>query len=131
MKLRRGIVFVLLLAACAGVTARQKVLFPVAAKVYKHIQPLIERGVQAGLTSGALTEDAAAAIRAEAKALESALDARDVDALKNVDYAVVLKNAAVGLKDAVESGDFSQAVAESVAKQLQNLLDALNKLIER
>ena len=76
----------LISSACAGLTARQEILIPSMEIAWVNVSRDCERGIQLALDSEDITPVQAAGLRSEIIAMDSALQARDILKVADVNW---------------------------------------------
>ncbi len=120
-----------LLAACAGVRARDDALLPIARNVYENVRADISRGIADAVKDDDLTAGAAAHLEVLADRLGEILDSGDRSLLRVFPWATLEGYAVRGVRDMIDDGDVSEGVAIVLLQRIVNFREVLAELGNR
>jgi hypothetical protein len=118
----------LMLAGCAGITVRDTVLLPVVAQVYENVYPSIILGLEAGMNSGEISPEKAAALMFEADKLRDALRMGAREGIIEIDWVALEPWAKRGVQSLIDNGTISPMIATPLLQRIVNFRQALEQL---
>lgn len=122
---------VLLLAACAGVRARDDALLPIAKNVYQNVRTDISRGIADAVEDDDLTAGAAAHVEVLADRLGEILDSGNRSLLASFPWPTLEAYAVRGVQDMIDDGEVSEGVAIVLLQRIVNFREVLAELGNR
>ena len=118
-----------LVAGCVGTQVRDEVLLPLAGEIYGAILPDIERGLASAVGKGEISEDAAQALVLAARAMKDAISNGDLAGLAGAPWDQLQIWAIRGIDEAVEEGEISLGVSQSLKQRVLNFGDLLHRIL--
>lgn len=119
---------ILLIAACAGVKARETVLMPAMAQAWSTpLMKQVEAAAVAGLPEGVDP----AAVREKAAAMQIALDSGDRYAVNSGDWAMLRSAALAGIQARVKAGEIGPGVGLSLVETVRQFDQRMTQLLAR
>lgn len=119
---------VLLLAACAGVKARETVLMPAMAQAWSTV---LAKHVEAAAAAGQPEGSNPATVREQAAAMQAALDSGDRYAVFSVDWATLRVAALAGVQVRVSANEIGPGVGLSIVETVRQFDQRMTQLLAR
>jgi hypothetical protein len=119
-----AILVLLVLTACAGLTARQEVLLPALQMAWPGVSESVTAGIESGRTTERLTDPEAAMLAGARDATSVALDSGDAAALAVVPWLPLRDEANAGIAHRIAEGEISTGVGESLKERVRQFTEA-------
>ena len=130
MRLRS--LFVLLLTACSGITARQEALLPAMRLAWANVAEDVQLGIASGLATARLTQPQAAQLVERKALMTDGLASGDPLMVDNAMWSAMLKPEALeGIETRKARGEVSEGVAVSLRERVAQFDDSVIKFLER
>lgn len=130
MKFLTTIVAIVALSSCAGLSARQEILMPAMQIAWVNVAKDCERGIQFALDSSDITPVQAAVLRSEIIAMDSALAARDILRVADVNWHRLNQLARSGIGIRYDNDLIGYNVKAILLKRLDKFHEAYIALVK-
>lgn len=114
----------LIIAACAGMTARQEILLPAMRVAWEGVSADIQRGIDAASAANEITVEKAHVLTSEKTKMAESLNNGDAFSMSAVAWNDLVLMANRGIRDRVEKGEMSPAVSPSLEERVRNFTAA-------
>jgi hypothetical protein len=115
-------------SSCTANRTKPAVLFPPAQLTWPAVQEDLQRGIADGVEKGDLPSEASNTLLAECQQLGAALNARDLEAVRQAPWSLLEPWADRGIADKLADGEIGPGVAVSLREQLGNFTNTITNL---
>ena len=127
--MRKFIIIMLLVASCAGLSAREEILMPAMKIAWIAISKNVEQGIEAALSTEDIDMNEAAGIRSEIIAMDSALASGNPMRVADVNWHRLRRIAEQGIEARRLEGEIGYGVARLLKSRLQKFHEAYVALL--